>query len=332
VGGEAREGRQKRLWVGLALTAAVGLVAGWGWRTPSVALIRLKLALDWHDRESVERALDTGALIDAALSQLIDQGSDEPSSIRLALHGDGGWLPAMTSARGYLRVRLGTALERLVERPESALRVSWDELAGSLETLERFGAVAFFVFQNEDGEYAVRMRQARGRWQIVSVEQDGQPVLLGLSSEPVPTAAVPEPGSVPEPEPGVVAEAEAAAVPTFPDPVADEPRGDPSERLAEAAALARANPLPRRPHAPRGRPFARRFEGTSWTVQVASTKDALEAELTREWFAQLGEDAFVSVAEVQGATWQRVLVGRYATLRDAERTVDRLEAQRVTTR
>jgi hypothetical protein len=280
----------------------------------------------------VERALDMGALVDAALTRLVDDGAGEPGPIRLALHGEGGWLPAMTSAREYLRIRLGTALERLVEQPETALRVSWPELQLALASLQRFGAVAFFVFESETGgEYAVRMRQTRGRWRIVSLERDGLPLLVGpLGPGPTATSA-PPPLPLP-PAAATAGTAEAAIMlPGEERPALHEPTAAPMPEAAvahldEAAALARANPLVR-PRRPRGRPFARRLDGATWTVQVAATKDVLEAELVREWFAERGEAAFVSSAEVRGEVWQRVLIGRYAASVDAERTVARLSGR-----
>jgi hypothetical protein len=310
------------------MVAALAVGGVWLWRTPSAALVRLKLALDRHDRSAVERALDTGALVDAALVRLVDDGAGEPGPIRLALHGEGGWLPAMTSAREYLRIRLGTALERLVEQPETALRVSWAEVQLALASLQRFGAVAFFAFEPDaGGEYAVRMRQTRGRWRIVSLERDGLPLLVGPLG-PGPIAAGPPPlPPPPAAATGGIAEAAGAPpveeIPASPEPAPALEAPEAAAHLDEAAALARANPLVR-PRRPRGRPFARRLDGSTWTVQVAATTDVLEAELAREWFAERGEAAFVSSAEVRGQLWQRVLVGRYATSADAERTVARL--------
>lgn len=91
---------------------------------------------------------------------------------------------------------------------------------------------------------------------------------------------------------------------------------------ADPAALADnvPPPMPRTPP----RPFVRSLEGSTWTVQVASTKDALDAELAREWFARQGELAFVLSAEVRGERWHRVLIGRYPTRADAEDAAARL--------
>jgi cell division septation protein DedD len=83
----------------------------------------------------------------------------------------------------------------------------------------------------------------------------------------------------------------------------------------------------RRPHTGARAPFIRRLEDGSWTVQVASTVDDDEAELEREWFESAGEPAFIRDAEVRGQTWRRVLIGRYPTRAEAERTRVRLEDQ-----
>jgi hypothetical protein len=59
-------------------------------------------------------------------------------------------------------------------------------------------------------------------------------------------------------------------------------------------------------------------------VQIASTVDAVEADLEREWFESIGEPAFVSEAEVRGQIWRRILVGRYPTRTEAAETLTRL--------
>lgn len=318
------------LLAALAGVAVVGLLAAW--RTPTVALVRLKLALDRHDLAAVERALDVHALTDVSLASLVDGKPGETESIRLALRGRGGWLPAMESARAYLGVRLERAIERLVEEPEGMLRVGWSDLRASLGTLRRSGAVAFFLFRRGDGtEYVVRMRQADGRWRIVSVEQSGNQALL----VPV-TAARNEP---PAPPPAAAAATSAPApVPALPPAAAPEPRPlTPETRYTMMNDALEPPATPRRVPPPRGRqprPFPRRLDGAAWTVQVASTKDPGEAASTRDWFAQRGEPAFVLPVTVRGESWQRVLVGRYATRTEAERTVARLTddhgAERVT--
>ena len=55
-------------------TVASGVIAGavmvgglWTWRSPTVTLVRLKLALDRHDLAGVESAVDFYALTGAAL-------------------------------------------------------------------------------------------------------------------------------------------------------------------------------------------------------------------------------------------------------------------------
>jgi septal ring-binding cell division protein DamX len=62
-------------------------------------------------------------------------------------------------------------------------------------------------------------------------------------------------------------------------------------------------------------------------VQVASTRDALEADVECERLTDRGEVAFVVPADVGGQLWQRVMIGRYATFAEAERTVERLSEQ-----
>ena len=87
-------------------TVASGVIAGavmvgglWAWRSPTVTLVRLKLALDHHDLAGVESALDFDALTGAALSGLLEDRAGESETVRLALRGKGGWLPAVASAQ-----------------------------------------------------------------------------------------------------------------------------------------------------------------------------------------------------------------------------------------
>ena len=293
-------------------TVASGVIAGavmvgglWTWRSPTVTLVRLKLALDRHDLAGVESAVDFDALTGAALSGLLEDRAGESETVRLALRGKGGWLPSMASARDYLKIRLQRAVERMVEEPTAMLRVSWADLRQAITTLRREGAVAFFVYRaGDDGpEYAVRLRSTSGRWRIVSVERQGVQALLRST----PAHAGPETAL------GTSASAEDVAL------------GD--ERFTmgadEAELLAHTVPAPR--HRAQ-QPFARRLEDGSWTVQVASTTDAMEAEAEREWFSRQKEPAFLLPGTVRGTTWQRVMIGRYPSSADAARAVERLSA------
>ena len=293
-------------------TVASGVIAGavmvgglWAWRSPTVTLVRLKLALDRHDLAGVESAVDFDALTGAALSGLLEDRAGESETVRLALRGKGGWLPSMASARDYLKIRLQRAVERMVEEPTAMRQVSWADLRRVLATLRREGAVAFFVYRDgDDGpEYAVRLRSTSGRWRIVSVERQGVQALL--RSTPAHAGA--------ETALGTSASTEDVAL------------GD--ERFTmgadEAELLAHTVPAPR--HRAQ-QPFARRLEDGSWTVQVASTTDAMEAEAEREWFSRQKEPAFLLPGTVRGTTWQRVMIGRYPSSADAARAVERLSA------
>ena len=78
-------------------TVASGVIAGavmvgglWTWRSPTVTLVRLKLALDRHDLAGVESAVDFDALTGAALSGLLEDRAGESETVRLALRGKGG--------------------------------------------------------------------------------------------------------------------------------------------------------------------------------------------------------------------------------------------------
>lgn len=321
-----------------AVIAIVGVAALLGglavWRSPTVALVFLKLALDRRDLSGVERALDYRALTDTALARLVDGRPEEPADIRLVLRGENAWVPAVSSARAYLRIRLERGVERLVEDPEHTFAASWEDLRRALATLRRSGRVARFRIPGREGEeYVVRMRQAGGRWRIVEIDRDGEPVLLGPADEdPLPVSAKNAyangdgdgdgDGATPEAE-ATGAEAEAAEAEVGGTEV---PEAHMAALVDEASELVRALPVPR-PRSGRQSPFLRRLEDGTWTVQVASSVDAVEADLEREWLESTGEPAFVQVAEIRGRTWQRVLVGRYPRRAEAEETLARLADQ-----
>jgi cell division septation protein DedD len=295
----------------LALVIVATLLAGLAvWRSPTAALVSLKLALDRRDLSAVAAALDYHAITDAALAQLVEGRPEEPVDIRLVLRGENAWIPAVSSARAYLRVRLEREVERLVEEPEHALDVSWEDVRRALATLRRSGSVARFRVPGRRGEeYVIRMRQGGGRWRIVAVDRDGEPVLLG-PAPPEPQPASAESADEQPNEPEIEAQVADADVDGTLAPMVAE---YPSEHL---------QPPPR----PRGKrsPFVRRRADGTWTVQVIATVDAVEADLEREWFDSIGEPAFVDEADVRGTTWQRVQVGRYATRAEAADTLARL--------
>ena len=315
----------------IAIAGVAALLGGLAvWRSPTAALVSLKLALDRRDLSGVERALDYRALTDTALARLVDGRPEEPADIRLVLRGDNAWVPAVSSARAYLRIRLERGVERLVEDPERTFAASWEDLRRALATLRRSGSVARFRIPGREGEeYVVRMRQSGGRWRIVAIDRDGEPVLLGPADEDaLPVLAENAfangdgDGGTPEAEaPGAEAEVAEAEVGR-----AEVPEAHMAALVDETSELVRALPVPR-PRSGRQSPFLRRLEDGTWTVQVASSVDAVEADLEREWLESTGEPAFVQVAEVRGRTWQRVLVGRYPRRAEAEETLARLADQ-----
>jgi len=296
------------MWKAVASGVIAGTVvlgAVWGWLSPTVTLLRLKLALDRHDLVGVQRVVDFDALTGAALSGLLEERAGDSENVRLALRGKGGWLPSMASARDYLKIRLQRTVERMVEEPSEMLHVSWQDFRRAIATVRREGAVAFLIYrEGEDGpDYAVRLRSTSGCWRIVSVERDGKQALL--RSAPAHTGTEAEPAAATH--------------------ASTEDAGFGEERFAmavdEAELLANTAPAPR--HRAR-QPFARRLEDGSWTVQVASTTDAWEAEAERQWFSQQKEPVFLMPGTVRGTTWQRVMIGRYPTSADATRAVGRL--------
>jgi hypothetical protein len=303
----------------IAIVTIAALLGGRAvWRSPTASLVSLKLALDRRDLSGVERVLDYRALTDAALARLVDGRPEEPADVRLVLRGENAWVPAVSSARAYLRMRLERSVAQLVEDPAHALDVSWEDLRRAAATLRRTGSVARFRVAGRHGEeYVMRMRQYDGRWRIVAVDRDGEPVLLGAGErEPLPAAAGADDRDV------------HAAAPEADIAVAAGPDGGIAEAhmaalIDESSASARETPRPRAPLR-KWSPFLRRLDDQTWTVQIASTVDAVEADLEREWFESIGEPAFVSEAEVRGQIWRRILVGRYPTRTEAAETLTRL--------
>ena len=300
----------------LAILGVAALLGGWAaWRSPTAALVSLKLALDRRDLSGVERALDYRALADSALARLVDGRPEEPANVALVLRGESSWVPAMSSARAYLRMRLERSVERLVEDPEHAVDVTWEDLRRALRSLRRSGSVARFRLPGRNGEeFVVRMRQASGRWRIIAIDRDGEPVLLGPTDRVPPATAQNGNGNGAAPE-MAIAEGDVAED--------DVPEAHLGALVDEASELARAHRRPR-PRSGGQIPFLRKLDDGSWAVQVASTVDEVDADLEREWLDSAGEPAFVEEAEVRGRIWRRVLVGRYPNRAGAEAALARL--------
>jgi hypothetical protein len=318
-----------------AILVGVGLVVGLVvWRSPTVALVRLKMALDGQDLMAVSQAIDRHALVQSALGDAADAALAE------AARGPG------EPTHSQLTLRLDRALERLVEDPEYRLRVSWADLRTTLGTLRRTGAVAFFLYRPEDGgEYVVRLRREWTRWRIVSVERDGAQALLArphatdLAATPPPADPTPV-----TPQPAVEDAPPAVASPPSPPapPAAEEPPASPAAvpatgmvaALVEPDALTpppvERHPLPpvhAFPPSPAIRAFARKLEGGTWTVQTWSSQDPAEADRHRLTFTDQGQDAFVESVKLNGVRWYRVLVGRYPTQSEATRAAQKLASR-----
>jgi hypothetical protein len=301
----------------VAMVGIVTLVGGLAvWRSPTAALVSLKLALDRRDLSAVERALDYRALTDAALARLVEGHQDEPQDVRLVLRGENAWIPTISSARSYLRMRLERGVEQVIEDPEHSLGVTWEDVRRALTTLRRSGSVARFRVPGRQGEeYIIRMRQGRGRWRIFAIDRDGEPVLLTPPERESLQAALDgdaTAGNGNEPP----QEEEVAAAEVVPE-------AHLGALVDESSELLRVRPAPR-PRSGRQSPFIRRLDDGTWTVQVGATVDAIEADLERQWYESSGEPAFVQTAEVSGRVWQRVLIGRYPARADAMQTLARL--------
>jgi len=286
-----------------AILAGAVLIGGLAvWRTPTVALVRLKMALDGQDLSAVTQVLDRRALLGSALGDLEEGPAADATRT--------GVVPT----RAQLEIRFDRILERLVEDPEYRLRVSWDDLRAMLKTLRRTGAVAFFLYRADDGaEYVVRMRRQSGTWRIVSVERDGLQALLARP-RPTDVAAAPAPAPAPTAPPAADAAITAPETGTMAALVEPDALAPPPEPAPVAPATTRAPPR----HA---QAFVRRLDATTWTVQAASSKDPAEADQQR---AALGDEAYVLPVDIQGARWFRVLVGRYTRAAEAEQAAARL--------
>ncbi len=65
----------------------------------------------------------------------------------------------------------------------------------------------------------------------------------------------------------------------------------------------------------------------TWTVQVTATNDQVQALIAARGLRAKGYEAFTVQAEVGGATWYRVQVGKYANKKKAEKTASRLRRE-----
>jgi general secretion pathway protein A len=77
-------------------------------------------------------------------------------------------------------------------------------------------------------------------------------------------------------------------------------------------------------------PFVRSLDGSRWTVQVGSTTDAVAAARERDRLTDRGFDAFMRPAIIGERSWQRIMIGHYATYAEAERTIAQLTTGAVT--
>jgi len=104
---------------------------------------------------------------------------------------------------------------------------------------------------------------------------------------------------------------------------AEQPTTPPAESSVAAPEFQPADPVdePRDPvmaESSSGRPTEDAALATGWIVQVRSTPDESSAETLQAALAVAGFPAFVVSADVNGQTYYRVRVGRYAVKSDAE--------------
>jgi septal ring-binding cell division protein DamX len=187
----------------------------------------------------------------------------------------------------------------------------------------RAGRASLILIALALGYYGLSQRSHTTPGHPVALDNPPKPVARPAvapapPAAPVPAAAAPGEHASPEPSPPVaaapVAPADAGGTGT-----AASPR-TPAVPTVDHAETKE----PIRPLALTSKPFSRRFDATRWTVQVGATKDLATASATRDQLTSQGLDVIVESALVNGESWQRILVGRYATRAEAERSIAKL--------
>jgi hypothetical protein len=176
----------------LALVVVATLLAGLAvWRSPTAAVVSLKLALDRRDLSAVAAALDYHAITDAALAQLVEGRPEEPVDIRLVPPGRERMDPRRVLGTSVPPRALEREVERLVEEPEHALDVSWRTCGGRSRRSVRSGSVARFRVPRAPGRRSTSSACVRA---AAVAHRRGRPrrgaVLLGPAPpEPQPASA-----------------------------------------------------------------------------------------------------------------------------------------------
>jgi cell division septation protein DedD len=176
------------------------------------------------------------------------------------------------------------------------------------------GSVIIFAFGVWVGRDLAQQRQRQER--PVVFQPVDKPAAPGKSPQATPVVGVQPSGDEPDRRPTRPRLTPAVSEPT---PSA-APSRSPTQRLAATGTPAAIPPTmasqPRQPAAP--------LNGAVWTVQVTATNDQVQALVTARGLRAKGYDAFTVQADIGGAKWYRIQVGKFTDQKEAEQTAAKL--------
>jgi DUF2939 family protein len=161
-----------RHWTGTVVVAAI---LGWAVfylpGSPTVAVLRLKLAIDARDADAAAQFVDFESVVKNAGKELVGQKTD-PNDILGRVLGEGAVALFSGPAAGALQAWAKREVEtgaREVQMPAAAV-------AGSVVLLHRDGDSAYTKFTDHKRQtWEIHMaRNAGGQWQIVEVKNVAQ--------------------------------------------------------------------------------------------------------------------------------------------------------------
>lgn len=174
------------------------------------------------------------------------------------------------------------------------------------------GSVIIFAFGVWVGRDLAQQRQRQER--PVVFQPVDKPAAAPTSPQPTPVVGVQPSGDDPDERP---TRPRLTAEPT---PSIPAPTRTPTQRIPATVTPSLSRPTimvqPRQPTGP--------LSGAVWTVQVTATNDQVQALVTARGLRAKGYDAFTVQADIGGAKWYRIQVGKFSDQQEAEQTAAKL--------
>lgn len=172
------------------------------------------------------------------------------------------------------------------------------------------GSVIIFAFGVWVGRDLAQQRQRQER--PVVFQPVDKPPAAPTSSQATPVVGVQPSGDDPEERP--------TRPRLTPEPTPSIPVSTPTQRIPATNTPSQPRPTmvmqPRQPTGP--------LSGAVWTVQVTATNDQVQALVTARGLRAKGYDAFTVQADIGGAKWYRIQVGKFGDQQEAEQTAAKL--------